>query len=91
MHRYQMEEVLYGPCLINSDVHFPVSSTNYAKVFFFFFSSFLAFSPKLVEAEVFLLFVCLFHFFFLSFFFFFVFFAFLGFFSLVLLISVLGF
>lgn len=32
MHRYQ-REVLYRLCLINNDTHFPVSSTNYAKVF----------------------------------------------------------
>lgn len=32
MHRHQ-REVLYGLCLTNSDTRFPVSPTNYAKVF----------------------------------------------------------
>lgn len=33
MHRYQREEVVCGLYLMNSDIHFPVSSTTYAKVF----------------------------------------------------------
>lgn len=33
MHRYRMKDVFYRHCLINRDIHFPVSSTNYTKVF----------------------------------------------------------